>query len=208
MHLDIVQSLEYAITTPIMSAVLLASFSPAVPTGVVQLLYILMLTSYLTCIPVLYLSNLYKRMQRDYAEYTHPGCLVMGVSLLLGVCYILQINAISIKLIFFRQLWDAMYQVDSFLQLTTILMVLVQCCFLLAVLAQAVANMASGKDSSISCCGRAPCCFFDAPSIARYGLRTYMFLNFVLKFVVGILAFYTARNKAFPAYACGLWASV
>lgn len=56
-----------------MSAVLLASFSPTVPTGVVQLLYILMLASHLLCIPALYLSNLHKRMQKDYDGYSHPG---------------------------------------------------------------------------------------------------------------------------------------
>jgi TRAP-type mannitol/chloroaromatic compound transport system permease small subunit len=192
-----VQSLEYAITTPILSAALLASFSPTVPTGVVQLLYILMLASQLLCIPVLYLSNLYKRMEKDYAPYTHPNCLRMGVLLLLGACYTLQINAITVKCIFFRQLWDAQYNVDSFLMSTTILMIVVQGFFLLAVFAQSLANITSKGEGS-----------WKATTISRYSLRTYMVLNFLLKFVVGILAFYTARNKAFPAYACGLWANV
>ncbi len=124
MHLDTVQCLEYAITTPLMSAILLSSFSPAVPTGVVQLLYILMLASHLLCIPVLYLSNLYKRMNKDYGDYIHPRCLATGIFLLLGACYILQINAIVIKLIFFRQLWDSMYQVISLLLYMHILHIL------------------------------------------------------------------------------------
>lgn len=89
-------------------------------------------------------------------------------------------------------------QVDTLLQATTILMVVVQCCFLLAVLGQSVANVASDKNST----------WLDAKAISNYALRTYMIINFMLKFAVGWLAFYTAKNKAFPAYACGIWAYV
>jgi hypothetical protein len=85
--------------------------------------------------------------------------------------------------------------VDSLLQATTILMVVAQACFLLAVFMHSLANVVFDK-------------YMDATTVARYGLRTYMVINFVLKFAVGWLAFYTARNKAFPAYACGTWASV
>lgn len=195
MHLDIVKSLEYAITTPLMSAVLLASFSPTVPTGVVQILFLLLLASHLLFVPVMYLSNLYKRMENDYVGYTHPGCMVMGIFLLLGTCYIMQINAITVKLIFFRQLWDSMYSVDRLLQVSTIMMVVLQILFLLTVLTHAVANVTL-KDA------------WEATSIARYALRAYTTINFVLKFVVGWVAFLTALNKSFPAYACGMWASV
>ena len=199
MHLDTVKTLEYAITTPLMSAVLLASFSPTVPTGVVQLLFLLLLASHILCVPVTYLSNMYKRMQTSYTDQTNQGCMVMAIFLLLGICYILQINAISVKLIFFRQLWDSMYHVDSLLIAATVMMVSLQSLFLLSMLAQAIANVVD--ESKVAAA-------FDAGTIARFAIRAYTTINFVLKFVVGWLAFYTALNKAFPAYACGIWANV
>ena len=222
MHLDTVQNMEFAITTPLMSAVLLASFSPTVPTGMVQLLFLLLLCSHILCIPALYISNMCKRfqvisklrayvpflssskgshtdndhdlMQEDYPDYIHTDSMVMATYILLGTCYILQINAIVIKLTFFGQLWNSLYSVDNLLQASTIMMVSLQIIFLVVVLAHATANVAAKS--------------WQATTIARWAARFYVTFNFVLKFVVGWLVFTTAVNKAFPAYACGIWGSV
>ena len=57
MHNDSVQSMEYTITTPLFSAILLVFVSPTVPTGMVQWLFACLLVSHTLCIPILYLSK-------------------------------------------------------------------------------------------------------------------------------------------------------
>jgi hypothetical protein len=58
MHNDSVQSMEYTITNPLFSAILLASISPTVPTGMVQWVFACLFVSHLLCTPILYLSHL------------------------------------------------------------------------------------------------------------------------------------------------------
>lgn len=91
LHVDIVENMEYAITTPLMSAVLLASFSPTVPTGMVQLLYLMLLGSHLICIPAIYMSTLFRRMQENSAHFIYGPSMIMAVYLMLGACYVLQV---------------------------------------------------------------------------------------------------------------------
>ena len=57
MHNDSVQSMEYTITNPLLSAILLASISSTVPTGMVQWLFACLFVSHLLCTPILYLSH-------------------------------------------------------------------------------------------------------------------------------------------------------
>lgn len=191
MHIDTVQTMEYAITTPLMFAILLASFSPTVPTGMVQLLYVLHLTSNMLNIGMLSSSNTYKRMKHDFSSFVHAGSMAMSTYILLGTCYILQINSIVIKLTFFSQLWKSMYHVDGLLNVTTIMMLTLQIVFLVCILLHAMANVASVT--------------WSAQGIATWAARTYTLVNFLLKFVVGWMAFSTAMDKSFPAYACGVW---
>lgn len=191
MHLDVVENLEYSITTPLMSAALLASFSPTVPTGMVQLLFVLLLASHILFIPAIYMSNMYKRMKDQ--EFIHTASMTMAAYCIVGACYMLQVNAIVIKLTFFRQLWEAMYTVDTSLQAATVMVVILQIMFLVIMLMQVTGNVATS---------------WDTGNIASMASTVYMMNNFLLKFVVGCIAFSAAINKSFPAYSCGIWADV
>lgn len=195
LHLDIVENMEYAITTPLMSAILLASFSPTVPTGTVQLLYLMLLGSHLACIPAIYMSTLFRRMYLNSHEWINSGSMIMAVYLMLGACYVMQINAMVVKITFFKQLWTSMYSVDSTLMATTVLMLALQAAFLVLVLAHVTFNVSAPAD-------------WNPRTIAKRASFIYMLLNFLLKFVVGWVAFSTAAGKAFPAYTCGTWADV
>lgn len=193
MHVDVVENMEYSITTPLMSAVLLASFSPTVPTGMVQLVFLLLLASHMLYIPAIYMSNMYRQMSDRFNYAIHSSSMSMACYCILGACYMLQINAIVAKMVFFRQLWESLYQVDTSLQAATILVVLFQAMFLLFVTVQITCNLLSS---------------WDASWIASMASTVYMVNNFVLKFVVGIIAFTTALNNSFPAFSCGMWADV
>lgn len=195
LHLDIVENMEYAITTPLMSAILLASFSPTVPTGTVQLLYLMLLGSHLVCIPAIYMSTLFRRMQQYGQAWINGASMVMAVYLMLGACYVLQINAMVVKITFFKQLWTSMYSVDSTLMATTILVLAMQAAFLALVLTHVTVNVSAPAD-------------WNPRTIAKRASFAYMLLNFVLKFVVGWVAYSTAAGRAFPAYTCGIWADV
>jgi hypothetical protein len=66
MQNDSVQSMEYTITNPLLSAILLASISSTVPTGMVQWLFACLFVSHLLCTPILYMSHLsaeYKKVR-------------------------------------------------------------------------------------------------------------------------------------------------
>ncbi len=194
MHLDKVQNLEYAITTPLLFCIILASSSPTVPTGMVQQLFMLMLGSQILCTGVLDMSSLTKRMMTECPDYIHASSMAMTAFIQLGACYVLQIVSLVIKLTFFRQLWQSMYNVDILLQVTTIMMVCLQALYLVSLLLHTIANVVPGG--------------WQAASIARWASTAYMLINFVLKFVIGWLAFSTAVNKSFPSYACGIWGRV
>lgn len=195
LHVDIVENMEYAITTPLLSAILLASFSPTVPTGTVQLLYLMLLGSHLMCIPAIYMSTLYRRMQEKSSSWIYPPAMVMSVYLMLGASFVLQINAMVVKITFFRQLWTSLYAVDTNLQVTTMLVLAMQAIFLLLVLVHVTVNVSVPGN-------------WDPRLIAKYASFAYMLLNFLLKFGIGWVAYTTAANKAFPAYTCGIWADV
>ena len=192
MHVDVVENLEYSITTPLMSAALLASFSPTVPTGMVQLLYVLLLASHILFIPAIYMSNMYKQMQGQ--QFIHAASMTMAAYCIVGACYMLQVNAIVIKMTFFRQLWEALYTVETSIQAATIMVVILQIMFLVIMLIQVTGNVASSS--------------WSAGSIAGMASTVYMMNNFLLKFVVGCIAFSAAVNKSFPAFSCGIWADV
>lgn len=190
-----VEIAEEAITTPILSAILLASFSPTVPTGTVQLIYLLLLSSHLMSIPAIYMSTLFRRMQKDSAGWINPGSMIMAVYLMLGACYVLEINAMVIKITFFQQLWTSLYNLDTMLVATTILVICLQFLFLLIVLTHVTVNVSVSSD-------------WNPRTISKYATFAYMLFNFVLKFGAGWVIYVTAANKAFPAYTCGIWADV
>lgn len=195
-HVDIVENFEYAITTPLMSSILLASFSPTIPTGVVQLVYLMLLASHLMCIPAIYMSTLYRRMYAGSGiNWMHTSSMTMAIYLMLGACYVLQITAMVVKITFFQQLWTSLYAVDSILLATTVLVLAMQAMFMILVLVHVTVNVLS-PDA------------WNPRAIATYANFLYMLFNFLLKFGVGWVAYNTASNKAFPAYTCGIWAGV
>ena len=57
MLLDSAQAIEYAITTPLLFATLLAASSPTVSTGLVQWAYGSLLASHLLVVPLMYLGH-------------------------------------------------------------------------------------------------------------------------------------------------------
>lgn len=194
LHVDIVENIEYSITTPLLSAILLASFSPTVPTGVVQLTYLLLLGSHLMSIPAIYMSTLLRRTKTQN-DWIHADSMILAAFTMLGACFVQQINAMVIKITFFRQLWTSLYTVDGILQATTILVLVMQALFLVLLLLQVSINSFAPVE-------------WEPRTISKYANLFYMILNFFLKFGVGWVAYVTASNKAFPAYTCGVWANV
>lgn len=192
LHNDSVQSMEYTITTPLFSAILLASVSSTVPTGMVQWLFTCLLVSHILCIPILFLSHLSVKYKDFEYTYFHGSAINTSVGLLLVACVMLQVNALTIKLLYITTSWDY-YTVDGLLKGSVGFMVALQILFVLTVLLVVVSGMWAAPKST----------FFS--NVANVSSMTYTVINLIIKFVIGAMVASAAMNKGFPVFSCDIW---
>ena len=189
MHYDSVQSMEYTITTPLFSAIILASISPTVPTGMVQWLFGCLLTSHLLCIPILYLSYLSQTYKNSQHIQIHSGGMNLAIVLLLVACVALQAMAFSIKLLYITYSWEY-YNVSSGLQSVVVFLLVMQIFFVVTVLLVSTSRMILEKSPEY---------------LADYSSAMYMVINLMIKFVIGIMLSSSALNDGFPVSSCNVW---
>ncbi len=189
------QSMEYTITTPLLSAIILAASSPTVPTGMVQWLFVCLLASHLLCTPILYLSHISVAYRDEAYTYFHSGSISMAVLLLLFACFGLQVNAFVIKMLYITTSWNY-YSPDAVLQGAVFFLLSLQILFVVTVALVAAASMVESDKNSLASMAK---WFADKSSMM------YMVMNFLIKFVVGIIVCVTAINRHFPMSLCDIW---
>lgn len=194
MHNDSVQSMEYTITNPLMSAVIVASISPNIPTGMVQWVAVSLLASHLLCTPILYLSHFVAKHSYDQVEkgvYFTP--IKYTIALLLASCILLQVTAIVIKLSFITGSWD-FYSVHDILPASVWLLFVMQLLLIFTVACVAVPSMAGyGETTNM------------VRYIGRYSSVMYTWINAGMKLIIGCMLAAAAAEKRFPVFSCDVW---
>jgi hypothetical protein len=190
MHINSVQSMEYTITNPLLSAALLAAVSPTVPTGMVQWLFACLFVSHLLCMPILYLCHIIVKYNKDHYMYFHSKCMYTGLVLLLLSCIILQANAFAIKFIYVTGSWDY-YTVDGLLQGSVWLLFVMQMVFLFTVILVALLSMVGNPN--------------NMQMVSSWSSNTYTCINLLIKIGVGVMVAVSAINQKFPVFSCDVW---
>jgi len=190
MHNDSVQSMEYTITNPLLSAILVASISPTVPTGMVQLLFVCLLASHLLCTPILYLSHLTASYSKKHGSCFHADCMKWGIGLLLGACILLQCMGFTIQMIYVTRTWDY-YTVDGLLSGCVWFLLAMQVLFMLTIVFVAVSSILTSA------------AFMER--IADLSSVTYTCINLLIRFAIGIMLAVAAYRQQFPVFSCDIW---
>ena len=196
---DSVQNMEYTITTPLMSAVLVAAMSPTIPTGMVQWVLVCLLASHLLCIPVVYLSHMCSKYasQQDGTFRFHNTAMKLGIAMLLAVCIILQTFAFMIKLGYITSSLDY-YGSQGILRDSVWFMFAMQMVFIVTVVFVALSAIMRGYGAT-DAVGASMAYLADRSSFA------YMAINLMIKLVIGCMLASSAMNQHFPVFSCDVW---
>lgn len=193
MHIDSVQSLEYTITTPLLSAVVVAAISPNIPTGMVQWVAVCLLVSHLLCTPILYFSHFLSKYASNETIRVYTAPVKLGIFMFLVACVGLQIIAFIIKLSYITGTWDY-YSVDGIIPASVWFLFIMQMLFILTVLlVSAPSLMGYGDTSNV------------VKLVGEYSSTAYTFINLFIKLVVGCMLASSAVYKHFPVFSCDIW---
>jgi hypothetical protein len=184
--------MEYTITTPLFSAIMLATVAPTVPTGMVQWLFVCLVASHLLCIPILYMSHFSMNHDQNNGIQLHKSAIHLAIGLLLAAVVALQIMAFVVKFLYITASLDY-YSVSGVLQGAVWFLLVMQILFVLTVLCVSVCSMIGDGTSE----------FFK--TVAKVSSYLYTFINLLIKFVVGILLLISASNDYFPVPSCDVW---
>lgn len=193
MHNDSVQSLEYTITTPLLSAVVVSAISPTIPTGLVQWVAVSLLVSHLLCMPILYLSHFLAKHASNPNIKVYTAPVKWSIGMFLVACVGLQVIGFVIKLSYITRSLDN-YSVDSILPASVWFMFVMQMFFVVSVLAVSLPTLVGYGDSTRA-----------VKLVGEYSSVAYTFTNLMIKLVIGCMLASAAVNRQFPVFSCDIW---
>ena len=192
MHMDSVQSLEYTITNPLLSATAVAAICANIPTGMVQWIFVCLLASHLLCIPILYMTH---HLAKVEAGNVKPEFDSLRLSILMFLlCFIaLQVLAITVKMTYIVDTMDY-YEMQGLVSVVVWFLFAMQICFMVTVILYTVPVLLGMGDG-----------YSMTRMMGEYSEYAYTIINLVIKLVIGCMLASAANSQHFPVFSCDIW---
>lgn len=188
MFMDSMHGIEYAITTPMLFATILAAMSPTVPTGIVQWAFGCLTASHLLVVPLMYMSHLFSEYSSK--DKVKTGSLLASIIFTMFACAILQLVGLYIFMSYTLEVQN-LYQNPHGVSGIAIGIMITQLLFvLMAVLFVILQLVGCGTDSNFT-----------------YYTWLYILCNTVMKLGLGCMMAMHAETKHFPVLTCKIWDS-
>ena len=190
MHMDSVQSLEYTITNPLLSATAVAAICANIPTGMVQWIFVFLLASHLLCIPILYMTHHLAKVETGDMK---QDSLRLSILMFL-LCFIaLQVLAITVKMTYIVDTMDY-YEMQGLVSVVVWFLFAMQICFMVTVILYTVpVLLGMGEGNS------------KIKMMGEYSEYAYTIINLMIKLVIGCMLASAANSQHFPVFSCDIW---
>ena len=195
---DQLRFVEYAITTPLLFALIMGASSNIIPTFVAQMTFVTFLIFHIMCIVITKFSQLVNTITKDDQNKENFGVIAMQGAFVAYIIGALMFGMGIYMFVHYTQRVEDLFETDTNLTAGVWVLVAMEVIFAVTVYVYSFVHM-FGWDTDDGNGGK---------WLRKIVVTIYGVVNIIAKIVIVIIIMATATNGRFPGKSCSIWADL